>query len=180
MLIRLYLPSCSSSYTYDSYQWMANFNICDYSFLVGIHYVQKSLTIGTAGTRRYVSVFVESWYIRSHFHVYPVCSQVTDPSDFKNFMGGILSSDGQEVYYLAIIDILTQYVFKKKGERFLKSLIHDAVRLLLMLSHHPRPHRCCGRIDNIHFHMNLQDQISAMPPKPYQLRFQKYVNNIIE
>jgi hypothetical protein len=52
----------------------------------------------------------------------------TDPSAFKSFMGGVLSADGEEIYYIAIIDILTQYVFKKKGERLLKSFIHDAVR----------------------------------------------------
>jgi hypothetical protein len=56
----------------------------------------------------------------------------TDPSAFKSFMGGVLSADGEEIYYIAIIDILTQYVFKKKGERLLKSFIHDAVRSPLL------------------------------------------------
>lgn len=111
-------------------RWMANLNICDYSFLVGIHSLASddSMVVQSPATRRKLN---------------------TDPSAFKSFMGGVLSADGEEIYYIAIIDILTQYVFKKKGERLLKSFIHDA------------------------------DQISAMPPKPYQLRFQKYVNSIV-
>jgi hypothetical protein len=107
-------------------RWMANMNICDYSFLVGIRSLYG----------------VE---IKPDLHA----RHSPEPSRFKSFLGGVLSADGEEVYYLAIIDILTQYVFKKKGERLLKSFIHNA------------------------------DQISAMPPKPYQLRFQRYVNSII-
>jgi len=83
----------------------------------------------------------------------------------------VLSADGEEVYYLAIIDILTQYVFKKKGERLLKSFIHNAVRILSPVVH-------ISWVVTLSF-SPPQDQISAMPPKPYQLRFQRYVNSII-
>ena len=53
--------------------------------------------------------------------------------------GGWLSECGREVYYMAIVDILTAYDLKKKGELALKSVRFEA------------------------------SQISANPPHPYRL-----------
>jgi len=71
-------------------------------------------------------------------------------------LGGILSHDqngkerGKEVYLMGIIDILTTYDFKKKGEHMLKSFIHDA------------------------------NEISAIAPDPYRKRFLKYLSSIVD
>ena len=55
---------------------------------------------------------------------------MNDRSIFKSYYGGILSENGDEIYYLAIIDNLCQYDKFKMGERLLKSFIHDPVRAL--------------------------------------------------
>ncbi|KAL6076828.1 Phosphatidylinositol 4-phosphate 5-kinase 1 [Balamuthia mandrillaris] len=98
-------------------RWMASHNITDYSFLVGIHHLDTSKGLPSKGDQ-------------------------LERSIFRKYQGGLLSQSKDEIYYVAIIDNLCQYSSKKKGERFLKSIIHDPT------------------------------QISAMPPKPYQLRFQ--------
>ena len=75
----------------------------------------------------------------------------SDPPDFSfnHFHGGILSNDRKEVYYISIIDILTTYDLKKKGENLLKSVFNDP------------------------------NQISAIPSKDYRKRFQKKIISIV-
>jgi 1-phosphatidylinositol-4-phosphate 5-kinase len=46
---------------------------------------------------------------------------------FRQYYGGILSEDKTEVYFMGIIDLLTTYSYKKMGEFFAKSLVHDSV-----------------------------------------------------
>ena len=58
---------------------------------------------------------------------------------FYNEMGGMVSggnrseSDGEEVYYIGIIDIFTQYTLRKRVEHFVKSLINDGVNFVIFL-----------------------------------------------
>jgi 1-phosphatidylinositol-4-phosphate 5-kinase len=62
----------------------------------------------------------------------------------------LLSSEGNECYYISIIDFFTHYDFKKKSEFFFKS----------------------------HF---LSKDISAIPPRPYGERFDKFIEtNLLE
>ena len=62
--------------------------------------------------------------------------------------GGWLGDDGAEVYYMAIIDVLTQYNLKKRGEHVIKSLRFD------------------------------KEKISAQPPAPYRERFINFLSRI--
>ncbi|MDP2435598.1 MAG: hypothetical protein Q8P67_07635, partial [archaeon] len=64
--------------------------------------------------------------------------------------GGILSSEGTCIYFIAVVDILTEYDMQKRGERALKSIRYSA------------------------------QQISALPPVPYRQRFLKFVSRIID
>ncbi|EGC35864.1 hypothetical protein DICPUDRAFT_97761 [Dictyostelium purpureum] len=59
-------------------------------------------------------------------------------------------SDGGIVYYLGLIDILTTYNLKKRGENAIKGMLFD------------------------------RTQISAINPKDYQSRFIKYIESIFE
>jgi len=40
----------------------------------------------------------------------------------------MLSASSEEIYFIGIIDHLTEYNLKKKSEHTLKSLVHDSVR----------------------------------------------------
>lgn len=110
-------------------KWLERLGVCDYSLLVGIHFVRKGE--GTATQR-------------------PLHAAMEECSMFRAHRGGLLSIDQEEVYYIGIIDILTVYNFRKRSERWAKSLKYHA------------------------------DEISAMPPKPYRTRFQRYVASIVE
>lgn len=112
--------------------WMQTLNITDYSLLVGLKSLEsKDLQATTLQTK------IESG-----------CGDFKD--FFKLYDGGILSVDRKEVYYIGLIDILGEYNLRKKGEFFVKSLIHSP------------------------------QLISASPPIAYRKRFQKYVTSIIE
>lgn len=102
--------------------------ICSFlfSFLVGIHKVDKSVHTERKGYIFIIFIMIDfkNSFISSTY-------QVNDRSIFKSHCGGILSEDGTEIYYVAIIDILCQYDKFKMGERLLKSIIHDPVRFFL-------------------------------------------------
>eukprot|EP00005_Dracoamoeba_jomungandri_P000758 CAMPEP_0174256474 /NCGR_PEP_ID=MMETSP0439-20130205/5696_1 /TAXON_ID=0 /ORGANISM="Stereomyxa ramosa, Strain Chinc5" /LENGTH=1331 /DNA_ID=CAMNT_0015339093 /DNA_START=87 /DNA_END=4078 /DNA_ORIENTATION=+ len=91
--------------------WMESLNICDYSFLVGIHTIDKEDESTYAANQR----------------------RHQDQSIFKDYLGGMLSEGGDEIYYVAIIDNLCQYSTKKKSERLLKSFLHDSVTIFCFL-----------------------------------------------
>jgi len=105
-------------------KFLEQLNLCDYSFLVGIHVVNEC---------------THSDHVIELGH-----------SIFRNVQGGIKSIDGKEIYFMAIIDTLTTWDFRKKSEKAFKSLFH-----------------------------NVND-LSAIPPAPYRARFQKYVCSIVE
>jgi len=125
-------------------RWMENRNICDYSLLVGIHFRSGGDTLSD-----------------SHWESTPTLdefiaglgedsSAVESQNLFKRFQNGILSSDRSAVYFIGIIDVLTEYNLKKRGEHFAKSLLHGS------------------------------SLISAVPPAKYRRRYQKYVISIVK
>ena len=64
--------------------------------------------------------------------------------------GGLLSTDGENLYFIGIIDILTEYNNKKRMEHLFKGMVHG------------------------------NSSISCVPPKKYSLRFQKYLQAHIQ
>ena len=126
-------------------RWMETRNICDYSLLVGIHFRDEGSTLSE-----------EHWEIATTLEKFVSgLSEDDHPEEriglFKKFHNGILSTDKTAVYYIGIIDTLTQYNLKKRGEHFAKSLLHGA-----------------------------SAQISAVPPAKYRRRYQKYVISIVK
>lgn len=103
--------------------FMESFNICDYSLLVGFHYSDSATTDLT----------------QHH------------PLGDLAFMASVPDSpDDYITYYLCnLIDILTQYNLKKRGESAIKSIVHK------------------------------KSQISAISPNPYRKRFIRFLNNIL-
>ena len=114
-------------------RWMESLNITDYSLLVGIH------TFENPDERKEDTTIQELLQIDN-----------PDSLPFSKVEGGILSSSKKHQYYIGLIDILGQYNLKKKGEFFVKSIIHNP------------------------------QEISASPPLLYRKRFQKYVCSIFE
>ena len=117
-------------------RWMESHNICDYSLLVGFH------------SREYFGEDDEPFdkYVIKNFQN----QKPNQSSIFRQFNGGMLSLDCREIYFIGIIDILTEFNFKKKSEKIVKSLYYDA------------------------------SKISAMEPTPYRRRYVKYVSSILD
>ncbi|PRP85099.1 putative phosphatidylinositol-4-phosphate 5-kinase [Planoprotostelium fungivorum] len=118
-------------------QWLESNGICDYSFLIGYHFVSEGeaeeFGMGKPqreGKRRFSSV----------------------RSFFQQDVGGLVSVDGLEVYFIGIIDILTAWDYKKMTEHLTKSYILQ----------YP------------------SDQLSAIRPSDYRVRFQRYISSIID
>eukprot|EP01111_Echinosteliopsis_oligospora_P014644 TRINITY_DN5554_c0_g2_i1.p1 TRINITY_DN5554_c0_g2~~TRINITY_DN5554_c0_g2_i1.p1 ORF type:complete len:677 (+),score=100.46 TRINITY_DN5554_c0_g2_i1:98-2128(+) len=96
-----------------------------------------------------------SLLIGFHFHHQNnrASGQCSDDAKVKpgfRWNAGVVSIDGVETYYMGIIDILQSWNFKKKMERFAKGLLGKS-----------------------------KSGISSVPPKPYSLRFQKSMCNLI-
>jgi len=94
-------------------QFMEQFGICDYSFLIGFHFF-------TADEERLVAAYLERR--ENQISNKEASSQ---GSMFRRDFGGIISKDGKELYFMGIIDNLATWDLKKMGEHFAKSLFHD-------------------------------------------------------
>ncbi|QLL31870.1 hypothetical protein HG536_0C00370 [Torulaspora globosa] len=113
-------------------QFLAKLNIMDYSLLLGIHDLNKakeedpelpegSLVPVTTSTGGFKTLPESTGGLPSGTVI---------PHFFKEFEGGIRSSDPFNndtnlVYYVGIIDCLTNYSFLKKLETFWRGLSHD-------------------------------------------------------
>lgn len=113
---------------------MESLNICDYSLLVGLHYPSSAPTTpASAGARPRRNTASSGITEPSQS---PFASHTYDRSRFRRFNGGIKSvgssaeQDGLDdvVYFIGLIDILTQYDFNKKVEHNLKSIVYKKVR----------------------------------------------------
>ncbi|EGC28484.1 hypothetical protein DICPUDRAFT_160088, partial [Dictyostelium purpureum] len=133
-------------------EWMCSHGICDYSLLVGLH-ISDNKTIQTLKEsqgpksleKKDISYFKKDFNgIFERIHTPP------QPTSNIIYRSNTEESDGGIVYYLGLIDILTTYNLKKRGENALKGIFFD------------------------------RTQISAVNPKDYQSRFIKYIESIFE
>lgn len=128
-------------------RWMEKRNICDYSLLVGIHFRTQGEALSDMQWENAAS---------SEKALLKILEETRDvdgtllPNLFSNFHNGILSTDKTMVYYIGIIDTLTEFNLKKWGEVVAKSFFHQV------------------------------SEISANPPKRYRRRYQKYVISIVK
>jgi 1-phosphatidylinositol-4-phosphate 5-kinase len=144
-------------------QWMESLNICDYSMLVGLHYPSASISTPTtpssaaAGARPRRNTATNA--IAEETLKASLTSHLLDRSRFRRHFGGTKSvgsssgdQDGLEevVYFIGLIDILTQYDFNKKVEHNLKSIVYK------------------------------KNEISAVAPEPYRKRLLWYMSSIID
>jgi len=90
---------------------LSEYNIMDYSLLVGIHFKGKRDSEKKDKVPVLEAVYTSLVYIGDSIQ----------PESAPNLVNeGITSPDGLEVYYLGLIDIFQQYNFSKKIERCLK------------------------------------------------------------
>lgn len=68
---------------------------------------------------------------------------------YEKDQGGLASIDGQKIYFMGVIDILTGYNAKKKAEHFIKSIQHDS------------------------------QTISCVPPTQYAKRFTEFIDKAL-
>ncbi len=105
--------------------FLSKLNLNDYSFLLGIHTSPNAIPPSD-----------------------PALTPRPLYNSFQQFHGGVPTAAGNEVLYFGIIDILTDYNFKKAGEHIAKSVVHDA------------------------------KQVSCVPPPEYHDRFMKYLEQL--
>lgn len=105
---------------------LAKYNLNDYSFLLGVH---KSLDGPLPADD-------------------PTKTPSPRYSAFQKQYGGIPSASQEEVYFVGIIDCLTDYGLKKMGEHISKSVLYDS------------------------------KQVSCVPPQEYQGRFVEYLSTV--
>jgi 1-phosphatidylinositol-4-phosphate 5-kinase len=108
----------------DDSQFLASLNLNDYSFLLGIHVSADAIEQSAKRT------------------------DASRYSSFQRFYGGMQSTTGREVYYVGIIDVLTDYGLKKMGEHLSKAVLYDS------------------------------KQVSCVPPAEYQCRFVDYLATV--
>jgi len=106
-------------------------NICDYSLLIGFSFLDP-------------------------IKDFPPNNSQGNFSQWTQEYGGLLARSAteepyKEVYYVGIIDVLTEYDIKKKSEHAIKSILYRA----------------------------SEGEISAVPPAAYKERFLKYISSII-
>jgi len=94
-------------------KWLASLNVCDYSLLIGIAYINEPIPDSQT----------------SLFNDY--CGGIIS-RDSKG------QKRGPEMYFIGLIDTLTTYDFKKYGEHVLKSIIHDSNEISAIS---PEPYR---------------------------------------
>ncbi|KAK5778574.1 hypothetical protein RI543_004242 [Arxiozyma heterogenica] len=132
---------------------LAKLNIMDYSLLLGIHHMTNTTN----------SVLYDNDNYDDNFEPNDETCERSDmihynsifPHYFKQYEGGIRSSDefdkdGDIIYFIGIIDCLTNYSFLKKLETLWRSLSHDT------------------------------KLVSAIPPKDYANRFFEFIEDSID
>ena len=83
-------------------QFLQQLNVMDYSLVIGVHYVN------------------------TNNNSYEDAQSV---SIFQSKYGGIESANGQEIYYMKIVDILTPYTWKKALETKWKTIFSNQMKI---------------------------------------------------
>ena len=115
---------------------MESHNICDYSLLLGLHFKDKNMentnnqsgslltsAVRDAENEQCLDEFISENLLKNTSAT-PINNE---KSLFKLYKGGILSNLKNEVYFVGIIDILTEYNYKKMGEHIAKSFFQSNV-----------------------------------------------------
>lgn len=97
--------------------WLEKMNICDYSLLVGLHYISDDSSISSSSIVR---------------------------SKFKKDKGGILCeypdylnpNQKKVIYFCGLIDILTEFNLKKKGESAWKLIVHQVLMRIFLRNYY--------------------------------------------
>jgi len=141
-------------------------SICDYSLLIGIHYLDRLDATPTASPKNSDASLKEPPQLVEE-EIKNYCVVTVDESinikketlldddiqgTFRRDFGGMLGVDKGKncLYFIGIIDLLTEFGFKKNMEASLKGLIYDKTK------------------------------ISALQPDLYFSRFVNYVSGVIE
>ncbi|EGC29806.1 hypothetical protein DICPUDRAFT_84210 [Dictyostelium purpureum] len=137
-------------------EWMCSHGICDYSLLVGLHLSDnKSIqTLKESQGPKLLEKKDISYFKKDFNGIIERIQTPQQPTSLSTsniiYRSNTEESDGGIVYYLGLIDILTTYNLKKRGENALKGIFFDRTK------------------------------ISAVNPKDYQSRFIKYIESIFD
>ena len=135
--------------------FLCKIGVNDYSLLLGIHYINRdkgsNIHQSNNELHKEKTADFEDTLIKESSLSDKSCDSRNEKLktiyDFED--GGIISETGNEIYFVGIIDILTDYNFKKKGEHFIKMV------------------RYCS------------NNMSCIPPDKYRDRFVNYMSKVI-
>ena len=135
--------------------FLCKIGVNDYSLLLGIHYINRDKASNIHQSNNEIHIEktgdFEDTIIKENSFSDKSCDSRNEKLktiyDFED--GGIISETGNEIYFVGIIDILTYYNFKKKGEHFIKMV------------------RYCS------------NNMSCIPPDKYRDRFVNYMSKVI-
>ena len=135
--------------------FLCKIGVNDYSLLLGIHYINRDKASNIHQSNNEIhkekTGDFEDTIIKESSLSDKSCDSRNEKLktiyDFED--GGIISETGNEIYFVGIIDILTYYNFKKKGEHFIKMV------------------RYCS------------NNMSCIPPDKYRDRFVNYMSKVI-
>jgi 1-phosphatidylinositol-4-phosphate 5-kinase len=125
----------------DCPQFLESMDIIDYSLMVGVHYLDQH----EKHTDQFFRNFSRTRSRKRASNRFSVFHQ--------EYHGGLLSENKQEIYFLGIVDHLTTYDLRKRGETFAK-------RLFLSL----------GSVSDI----------SCVPPVEYSNRFRQFIRSVCD
>jgi len=100
--------------------FLKSLKIMDYSLLIGFHFVNQDSQIDIRGSKKMKRV---SWIDKKDSESKEAEEETKEkvPEKKSPFQReGIISSDGKEIYYVGVIDILQKYDLRKKAERCFK------------------------------------------------------------
>ena len=152
-------------------QFLEEIGSNDYSLLLGIHNIQNKARASVPFPVGFRKNHINDYSLKNNFNSYTnkfknsktisldKDSDLFEDKDNKQLFKelydcedrGIISSNGEKIYYFGIIDILTEYGIVKKAEHFCKMI------------------RYCS------------ENMSCIPPKKYKERFINYmINNVFD
>lgn len=109
---------------HEDYEYLERAGLMDYSLFIAVsHAPESDVRLSTIRQLHLSSGAVEERGVQGKDEEQEPRAASASVTTLKNFSAGVPSLKRQEVYFIGIIDMLTEYTFKKKTANFFKSFL---------------------------------------------------------